>query len=41
MCEYKDYEIYRVYEDVGISAKTGNKRLAFEELLQVIKDKKI
>ena len=31
MCEYKD---------AGISAKTGNYRPAFEELLQDIKDKK-
>ena len=40
MCEYKGYEIYKVYEDAGISAKTGNIRPAFEELLQDIKDKK-
>ncbi len=32
MCEYKGYEIYKVYKDAGISAKTGNKRPAFEEL---------
>lgn len=40
MCEYKGYEIYKVYKDAGISAKTGNHRPAFEELLQDIKDKK-
>ena len=40
MCEFKGYEVYRVYEDAGISAKTGNKRPAFDELLQDIKDKK-
>ncbi len=40
MCEYKNYEIYKVYKDAGISAKTGNKRPTFEELLQDIKDKK-
>ena len=40
MCEYKGYEIYKVYKDAGISAKTGNKRPAFEELLQDVKDKK-
>ena len=40
MCEYKGYEIYKVYKDAGISAKTCNKRPAFEELLQDIKDKK-
>lgn len=38
MCEYKGYEIYKVYKDAGISAKTGNKRPAFEKLLQDIKD---
>jgi len=40
MCEYKGYEIYKIYKDAGISAKTGNKRPAFEELLQDIRDKK-
>ena len=40
MCEYKDYEIYKLYKDAGISAKTGNYRPAFEELLQDIRDKK-
>ena len=40
MCEYKGYEIYDVYEERGISAKTGNYRLEFERLLQDIKDKK-
>lgn len=39
MCEYKGYEIYKIYKDAGISAKTGNHRPAFEELLQDIKDK--
>ena len=40
MCEFKGYEVHKVYEDAGISAKTGNKRPAFDELLQDIKDKK-
>ena len=40
MCEYKGYEIYKLYKDAGISAKTGNLRPAFEELLQDIRDKK-
>lgn len=31
MCEFKGYEVYKVYEDAGISAKTGNKRPAFDE----------
>ena len=40
MCVYKGYEIYKIYQDAGISAKTGNIRPAFEELLQDIKEKK-
>jgi len=40
MCEYKGYEVYEVYEERGISAKTGNYRPEFERLLQDIKDKK-
>lgn len=40
MCEYKNYEIYKVYKDVEISAKTGNKRTAFEELKEDIFNKK-
>ena len=30
MCEFKGYEIYKIYKDAGISAKTGNHRPAFE-----------
>ena len=41
MCEYKNYEIYKVYKDAGISAKTGNHRPAFEELKEDIKKKKV
>ena len=40
MCEFKGYEIYNVYKDAGLSAKTGNKRPAFEELKEDIKAKK-
>ena len=40
LCEENHIEIYRIYKDAGISAKKGNKRPAFEELLQDIKDKK-
>ena len=41
MCEYKGYEVYKVYKDAGISAKTGNHRPAFEELKEDIKNKKV
>ena len=40
MGEYKGYEIYKVYKDAGISAKTGNHRPAFEELKEDIRNKK-
>ena len=40
LCEENHIEIYRIYKDAGISAKKGNKRPAFEELLQDIKEKK-
>ena len=39
MCEYKGYEIYKLYKDAGISAKDMN-RPAFEKLLQDIREKK-
>ena len=41
MCEYKGYEIYDIYEERGISAKTGNYRPEFERLLQDVRDKKV
>ena len=41
MCEYKGYEVYDVYEERGISAKTGNYRPEFERLLQDVRDKNV
>ena len=41
MCEYKGYEVYDVYEERRISAKTGNYRPEFEKLLQDVRDKKV
>lgn len=40
LCDYKNYEVYKVYEDAGISAKNMN-RPAFQEMIQDIKDGKI
>ena len=40
LCDYKSYEVYKVYEDAGISAKDMN-RPAFQEMIQDIKDGKI
>ena len=37
MCEFKGYEVYKVYEDAGIGAKTGSIRPVYDELLQDIK----
>lgn len=39
-CEYKDYEVYDVYEERGISAKTGNYRPEFVRLLQDVRNKR-
>ena len=40
LCDYKNYEVYKVYEDAGISARNMN-RPAFQEMIQDIKDGKI
>ena len=32
MCGFKGYEVYNVYEERGISAKTGNYRPKFERI---------
>lgn len=40
MCEYKDYEIYKLYKDAGISAK-NDKRPAYQEMLEDVKNKNI
>lgn len=39
-CKFKGYEIYKVYEDAGISAK-NDKRPAYQKMIQDIKNKKI
>ena len=39
-CKFKGYDICKVYEDAGISAK-NDKRPAYQEMIQDIKDKKI
>ena len=39
-CKFKGYEIYKVYEDAGISAK-NDKRPAYQEMMRDVKDKKI
>ena len=39
-CKFKGYEVYKIYEDAGISAK-NDKRPAYQEMMQDVKDKKI
>lgn len=37
LCNYKDFEIFKVYKDAGISAKDMKNRPAFQEMLEDIK----
>ena len=39
-CKFKRYEIFKVYKDAGISAKS-DKRPAYQEMLEDIKSKNI
>ena len=41
LCEYKGYEVYKVYCDAGISAKDMEHRPKFQEMLKDMKDGKI
>ena len=41
LCEFKEYQIFKVYQDAGISAKTGKHRPEFERLKEDIKNKKM
>ena len=40
LCDFKDYEIYKVYREEGVSAKNMN-RPKFQEMIQDMKDGKI
>ncbi len=40
LCKYRNYKIYKIYEDAGISAKDTN-RPAFKEMIEDMKSKKI
>ena len=39
-CNYKGYEIYKIYKDAGISAK-DDKRPAYQQMIEDVKSKKI
>lgn len=41
LCKYKDFEIYKIYKDAGISAKDMEHRPQFQEMLKDMKDGKI
>ena len=41
LCNYKGYEVYKVYCDAGISAKDMEHRPKFQEMLKDMKDEKI
>lgn len=41
LCEYKDYEIHKVYVEAGISAKQGNVRPQFNLMMDDVKTKKV
>ena len=41
LCKFKEYEVFRVYEDAGISAKNIKDRPAFQEMLADMKSGKI
>ena len=38
LCKYKDFEIYKVYKDAGISAKNMKDRPAFQQMLEDMKN---
>ena len=41
LCKFKEYEVFKVYEDAGISAKDMEHRPAFQEMLADMKKGKI
>ena len=41
LCYYKDFEIYKVYKDAGISAKNMKDRPAFQQMLEDMKAGKL
>lgn len=41
LCAFKDYEVFKIYEDAGISAKDMEHRPAFQQMLEDMKNGKI
>ena len=40
LCKYRDYNIYDIYEDAGISAKDMEHRPQFQKMLESVRDGK-
>jgi len=41
LCKYKDFEIYKIYKDAGISAKNMKDRPSFQQMLEDMKSGKL
>ena len=41
LCKFRDYNIYNIYEDAGISAKDMDHRPEFKKMLEDVKNKKV
>lgn len=41
LCKYRDYNIYGIYEDAGISAKNMEHRPEFQKMLEDVRNGKI
>ena len=41
LCKYRDYNIYGIYEDAGISGKDMEHRPQFQKMLESVRDGKI
>ena len=41
LCAFKEYEVFKVYEDAGISAKDMEHRPQFQEILKDMKEGKL
>ena len=35
LCKYKEFEVYKVYKDAGISAKDMKNRPAFQDMIRL------
>ena len=41
LCKFRDYNIYGVYEDAGISAKDMEHRPQFQKMLEDVKNRNV